>query len=65
LQTTVINLITGKVAATEGRIIVNGEEMPGLVKYQKLVGFVPQEDVMLRELTVSHAAWSHAHTHMR
>lgn len=51
-KTTVINLITGKVAASEGRILVNGEEMPGLVKYQKLVGFVPQEDVMLRELTV-------------
>lgn len=47
-----INLITGKVPLTEGRILVNDEEMPGVQKFQKLVGFVPQEDVMLRELTV-------------
>ena len=51
-KTTVINLITGKVPLTEGRILVNDEEMAGVQKYQKLVGFVPQEDVMLRELTV-------------
>lgn len=31
---------------------MNDEEMPGVQKYRKLVGFVPQEDVMLRELTV-------------
>jgi ABC-type multidrug transport system ATPase subunit len=51
-KTTIINLVTGKVPSTKGQIFVNGEEMSGLTKYQKLVGFVPQEDVMLRELTV-------------
>jgi ABC-type multidrug transport system ATPase subunit len=51
-KTTIINLVTGKVKPTSGQVFVNGEELSGLSKYQKLVGFVPQDDVMIRELTV-------------
>ena len=51
-KTTVINLITGKVKRSCGRVLVNGCEVDGLSQIAKLVGFVPQEDVMLRELTV-------------
>lgn len=51
-KTTIINLVTGKVGKTGGKIFVNNEELPGLTKFQKLVGFVPQDDVMIRELTV-------------
>lgn len=50
-KTTLVNLITGKTKATAGRVWVNGAEQP-LRHYRKLLGFVPQEDVMLREMTV-------------
>ena len=51
-KTTIINLVTGKATKTEGVIHVNGEEVNDLSKWKKLVGFVPQEDIMIRQLTV-------------
>lgn len=51
-KTTIISLVTGKAQRTTGSIRVNGNEVNGLDEYKKLVGFVPQEDIMLRELTV-------------
>ena len=51
-KTTVINLITGKARRSGGVVRINGSEVAGLAQIAKLVGFVPQEDVMLRELTV-------------
>jgi len=50
-KTTIVNLITEKVKRTSGEIYINGKK-DSLKKYKKLIGFVPQEDVMLRELTV-------------
>ncbi|CAG8509884.1 480_t:CDS:10 [Funneliformis mosseae] len=50
-KTTFVSLLTGKVKKTSGTVKVNGVEEP-LEKYRKLIGYVPQEDVMLRELTV-------------
>ncbi|RIA87160.1 hypothetical protein C1645_828180 [Glomus cerebriforme] len=50
-KTTFVSLLTGKAKKTNGIIKVNGVE-ENLGKYRKLIGFVPQEDVMLRELTV-------------
>jgi len=50
-KTTVVNLVTEKVKRTSGSIYINGKK-DSLKKYKKLIGFVPQEDVMLRELTV-------------
>ncbi|CAG8511444.1 36519_t:CDS:10, partial [Racocetra persica] len=50
-KTTLISILTGKVKKTSGTVKVNCIEEP-LEKYRKLIGFVPQEDVMLRELTV-------------
>ncbi|RKP05905.1 hypothetical protein THASP1DRAFT_19180 [Thamnocephalis sphaerospora] len=50
-KTTFVSLLTGKAKKTSGTIMLNGVEEP-LSKYQKLIGFVPQEDVMMRELTV-------------
>ncbi|KAJ3217020.1 hypothetical protein HK099_005623 [Clydaea vesicula] len=58
-KTTFINLLTGKTKRTSGKIFVNGKRSE-LSYYKKLIGFVPQEDIMLRELTVmdilSHSA---------
>ncbi|CAG8559433.1 9983_t:CDS:10 [Cetraspora pellucida] len=50
-KTTFVSLLTGKAKRTSGTVKVNGVTEP-LEKYRKLIGFVPQEDVMLRELTV-------------
>jgi ABC-type multidrug transport system ATPase subunit len=54
-KTTFLNTLMGKVDRnwkTEGSLQVNGEEAKGLSKLKKLVGYVPQEDVMHRELSV-------------
>ena len=50
-KTTFITLLTGKTKRTTGSVLINGEP-DELSKYQKLIGYVPQEDIMLRELTV-------------
>ncbi|CAI2169630.1 3148_t:CDS:10 [Funneliformis geosporum] len=50
-KTTFVSLLTGKAKRTNGVIKINGVK-ENLSKYRKLIGFVPQEDVMLRELTV-------------
>eukprot|EP01135_Chromosphaera_perkinsii_P012005 Nk52_evm13s2568 gene=Nk52_evmTU13s2568 len=50
-KTTIMSLVTGKAKKTHGTIKVNGVE-EDLSKYKKLVGYVPQEDVMHRRLSV-------------
>ncbi|CAG8752577.1 649_t:CDS:10, partial [Dentiscutata erythropus] len=66
-KTTFVSLLTGKVKRTSGKVKVNGIIEP-LEKYRKLIGFVPQEDVMLRELTVRdilvHSALMRLPSHM-
>lgn len=54
-KTTFLNTLMGKVDSrwkTEGSLQVNGIESKGLSKLKKLIGYVPQEDVMHRELSV-------------
>ncbi|KAF9913217.1 hypothetical protein BX616_010139 [Lobosporangium transversale] len=50
-KTTFLSILAGKVAKTDGIIKVNGKEQT-LSLWKKLIGFVPQEDIMLSELTV-------------
>ncbi|KAI8805365.1 P-loop containing nucleoside triphosphate hydrolase protein [Cladochytrium replicatum] len=50
-KSTFISLLTGKAKRTTGNVLINGKH-DELSHYKKLIGFVPQEDVMLRELTV-------------
>jgi len=50
-KTTFVNLLTDKVRRTTGVVKIN-EKKDSLKNYKKLIGFVPQEDIMLRELTV-------------
>jgi len=50
-KTTFVNLLTDKVRRTTGVVKINGKK-DSLKNYKKLIGFVPQEDIMLRELTV-------------
>lgn len=50
-KTTLISMLTSKIPKDEGRIMINGLE-EDLSHYRKLIGYVPQDDIMLRELTV-------------
>ncbi|EGF80003.1 hypothetical protein BATDEDRAFT_37074 [Batrachochytrium dendrobatidis JAM81] len=50
-KTTFVTLLTGKVKRTSGHVTINGAAEE-LSKYKKLIGYVPQEDIMMRDLTV-------------
>lgn len=41
----------GKTEKTSGTILINSKEA-AMTQFRKVVGFVPQDDIMLRELTV-------------
>eukprot|EP01138_Halocafeteria_seosinensis_P007263 gb/GECG01007426.1/.p1 GENE.gb/GECG01007426.1/~~gb/GECG01007426.1/.p1 ORF type:complete len:903 (+),score=87.91 gb/GECG01007426.1/:1-2709(+) len=51
-KSTFINVLSNKVERSEGRIEVDGKFRPdGLAQYRTVFGFVPQEDVMLRQFS--------------
>lgn len=50
-KSTFLSLLSGKTEPTGGMLSVNGKKA-SLKNYRSLVGFVPQEDTMLRELSV-------------
>mmetsp|Transcript_7124 Transcript_7124/g.15227 ORF Transcript_7124/g.15227 Transcript_7124/m.15227 type:complete len:853 (-) Transcript_7124:98-2656(-) len=50
-KTTLLNMLSGKVPRTGGCVMINGEE-DEIFNYRRIVGFVPQEDVMHRDMTV-------------
>ena len=50
-KTTFLSVLLAKVRRTGGSLTINGASGE-LVTYGRVIGFVPQEDVMLRELTV-------------
>ncbi|KAI9349485.1 hypothetical protein DFJ73DRAFT_659752 [Zopfochytrium polystomum] len=58
-KTTFMNVLMGKVNRTSGTLKINGHPAE-MRKYKEIIGYVPQEDIMLRELTVreiiSHSA---------
>lgn len=50
-KTTFMNVLCGKVKRTTGDLLISGKKGE-LSVFKKICGFVPQEDVMHRELTV-------------
>ena len=52
-KTSLLNALAGRAyyARQDGEVYINGE-LSNLNKYRDLVGFVPQEDIMQRDLTV-------------
>ncbi|KAI9337954.1 hypothetical protein BDR26DRAFT_1008338 [Obelidium mucronatum] len=50
-KTTFMNVLMGKVSRTGGELYINGEQTE-MQLYKKIVGYVPQEDIMIRDLTV-------------
>ncbi|KAI0871078.1 hypothetical protein GGS24DRAFT_492514 [Hypoxylon argillaceum] len=50
-KSTFVNVLMGKTTNTGGSVMVNN--IPGKIKkYKKLIGYVPQDDIVLPELTV-------------
>ncbi|KAK3686603.1 hypothetical protein LTR37_019664 [Vermiconidia calcicola] len=50
-KSTFVNVLMGKLQATAGIMKINGWEKD-MSKYKKLIGYVPQDDVVFSELTV-------------
>lgn len=50
-KSTFVNVLMGKANATEGSIKINGHHKD-MSKYKKLIGYVPQDDIVFPELTV-------------
>lgn len=50
-KSTFVNVLMGKITNTSGSVSINN--VPGKIKrYKKLIGYVPQDDIVLPELTV-------------
>ncbi|KAJ1337339.1 ATP-binding cassette subfamily G (WHITE) member 2 [Microdochium nivale] len=50
-KSTFVNVLMGKITNTSGAVSINN--VPGKIKrYKKLIGYVPQDDIVLPELTV-------------
>ncbi|KAK5050821.1 hypothetical protein LTR84_003380 [Exophiala bonariae] len=50
-KSTFLNVLMGKTRHTGGSVLVNGHQEK-MNKYKKLIGYVPQDDIVLPELTV-------------
>ncbi|KAJ3272764.1 hypothetical protein HDV01_005292 [Terramyces sp. JEL0728] len=50
-KTTFLNVLAGKIKRTSGKLYVSGREIE-MSKFKNFVGFVPQEDIMHRDMTV-------------
>ena len=50
-KSTFLNVLMGKTKHTSGSVLVNGHQEQ-VKKYKKLIGYVPQDDIVLPELTV-------------
>ena len=59
-KSTLFSLLTGKIKRSSGTILLNGFE-DELSQYKKLLGFVPQDDIMLKMLTVNDILAHSAH----
>lgn len=50
-KSTLLNLLNGKMEPTDGRVTLNGFSMENAARYG-MIGFVPQDDLLIEELTV-------------
>ncbi|KAJ3394171.1 hypothetical protein HDU84_009491 [Entophlyctis sp. JEL0112] len=50
-KTTFMNVLMGKLGRTDGKLSIN-ESIPEMLNSRKLIGFVPQDNIMIEELTV-------------
>lgn len=47
-----MSVLSGRTAKTGGHMYINGQEARDLSQYKTVMGFVPQDDIMHRKLTV-------------
>eukprot|EP00835_Amoeboradix_gromovi_P004786 NODE_397_length_9427_cov_0.309605.p1 type:complete len:818 gc:universal NODE_397_length_9427_cov_0.309605:6531-8984(+) len=52
-KTTLFSILTGKLKRTKGRFLLNNSTQE-LTEYRKVMGYVPQDDIMIKELNVDH-----------
>ena len=55
-KSTLLGLLNGNIKPQEGRILLNGHSIDNS-EVQKLIGFVPQDDLLIEELTVYKNLW--------
>jgi ABC-type multidrug transport system ATPase subunit len=55
-KTTLLSLLNGSLKPQEGSITINGHDI-GEPKAKDLIGFVPQDDLLIEELTVYQNLW--------
>lgn len=55
-KSTLLGLLNGNVRPQEGEILLNGHSIDD-PRVQKLIGFVPQDDLLIEELTVYQNLW--------
>ncbi len=60
-KTTLMKVLSGTQKPTEGKVIINGYDLYGNHKQLKgVIGYIPQEDVLIEELTVYRNLWFNA-----
>ncbi|KAF2172517.1 hypothetical protein M409DRAFT_17750 [Zasmidium cellare ATCC 36951] len=62
-KSTFVNVLMGKTHATNGTIKINGHRQD-MSKYKKLIGYVPQDDIVFPELTVRENILHSAHARL-
>lgn len=50
-KTTLMNVLSARVRHTSGTVLINGKA-DSLSRYTKVIGYVPQDNIMLSDLTV-------------
>jgi ABC transport system ATP-binding/permease protein len=61
-KTTLLNLLNGSIRPQKGNIYINGTDMSGSDKYSGvLIGYIPQNELLIEELTVYENLYFNAH----
>ncbi len=57
-KSTLMGTLSGYAPATAGHVLINGDDYyHNFVQYQSMLGFVPQDDIIHRNLSVEHALY--------
>ncbi|KAI7209316.1 hypothetical protein KC343_g805 [Hortaea werneckii] len=51
-KSTLVNVLMGKTKTSSGKIKINGQEKTTTRDYRKVIGYVPQDDILVPELTI-------------
>lgn len=51
-KTTLMNVLIGQLPLCEGEILINGYKVNETIQFDQIIGYVPQDDILIEELTV-------------